>query len=227
METQNQQIVSNYLDLIGNKEFPCVAAKAALGRNQIKCFVAHNLMCPANDAEILNFLYEFIDCYRNSDELYHSAAIIFKGPTEISEEMFDTILWKRLQALSDLDAANYPYDNRVDMDPKSENFSFSLKGEAFFIIGLSPESNRHTRQFKYPTLVFNPHAQFQQLKETSKYANLQNVVRKRDIAFSGSINPMLSDFGNASEVYQYSGKLYDDQWKCPLKINHGKNNSTA
>jgi hypothetical protein len=41
-------------------------------------------------------------------------------------------------------------------------------------------------------------------------------VRKRDIAYSGSINPMLNDFGNASEVYQYSGKQYTSDWVCPF-----------
>jgi FPC/CPF motif-containing protein YcgG len=40
---------------------------------------------------------------------------------------------------------------------------------------------------------------------------------------------MLEDFGEASEVYQYSGRQYDEQWQCPLKIYHAKstNNSAA
>ena len=172
---------------------------------------------------ILQFLYDFVDDYRNSKEFYHSAAIIFKGPEFINEEMFDELLWQRLQALADLDAENYSFDKRVNNAPSSPNFSFSIKEEAFYIIGLHANSSRQSRKFRYPTLVFNPHAQFEELRETSKYEIMKNVVRKRDIAYSGSVNPMLEDFGKSSEVYQYSGRKYDDTWQCPLKINHADN----
>ncbi|MDQ6608669.1 MAG: YqcI/YcgG family protein, partial [Bacteroidota bacterium] len=202
------------------KEFPCVAAKAALSKDNIQCMVATHMGCPKDDLAILQFLYSFVDDYRQSGEMYHSAAVIFQQPTFLTEAIFDEFLWQRLQSLSSMDAANFSYDARVDFDPSSPRFSYSLKEEAFFIIGLHPGSSRATRQFKYPTLVFNPHRQFEQLKETTKYQSLQHVVRKRDIAYSGSVNPMLQDFGAASEVYQYSGRRYDEQWQCPLKINH-------
>ena len=78
-------------------------------------------------------------------------------------------------------------------------------------------SSRLARRFRYPTLVFNPHQQFEELRATAKYDMMKNVVRKRDVAYSGSINPMLQDFGESSEVYQYSGRKYDDTWQCPLK----------
>ena len=167
--------------------------------------------------------------YRNSNEFYHSAAIIFTGPQIINEEMFDALLWQRLQALEILDAENYKYDNRVEADPASAKFSFSIKEEAFYIIGLHAASSRQARRFIHPTLVFNPHAQFEQLRASSKYDAMKNTVRKRDIAFSGSVNPMLQDFGEASEVFQYSGRKYDDSWKCPLKITHAttKHNPSA
>lgn len=207
-----------YKEFIKNKEFPCIAAKAAIGKQQIECFVAAHMACPNDDLAILNFLYSFIDKYRQSSELYHSAAIIFQQPLSLSEESFDAFLWQRLQSLHDIDSKQFSYDIRVDNDPFSSNFSFSLKQEAFFIVGLYSNSSRLTRQFKYPTLVFNPHVQFEQLREGFKYQNLKFTIRKRDIAFSGSINPMLEDFGEASEVFQYSGRRYDSLWLCPLKI---------
>ncbi len=222
-------IIEEYKEYISNKEFACVAAKAALARQQISCIVAGHMACPKDDHAILKFLYSFISTYRNSNGLYHSAAVIFDQPDMLSEEMFDVVLWQRLQALSNLDSQAYSYDNRVNADPASPNFSFSLKEEAFFIIGLHPASSRAIRRFKYPALVFNPHLQFEQLKKTEKYQSLKKVVRKRDFAYSGSVNPMLEDFGEASEVYQYSGRKYNEQWQCPLKINHARsgNNSAA
>ena len=126
------------------------------------------------------------------------------------------MLWQRLQALSNLDAENYDYDRRVDSDPASAHFSFSLKQEAFFIIGLHPGSKRPARQFSYPTLAFNPHQEFEKLRATHHYEPMKKVVRKRDLAYSGSINPMLTDFGEVSEAIQYSGKFYSRDWQCPF-----------
>lgn len=220
MKSENMAIINEFELFINNKEFPCVAAKAAFERQQLKCMVADHMACPQDDDAILKFLYDFVDSYRNSSVIFHSASIIFKGPELYSEEMFDKLLWQRLQSLSDLDAKSSGYDKRVDTDPNSANFSFSLNEEAFFVIGLNPVSSRPARQFKYPALVFNPHAQFEQLRELNRYGKMKDIVRKRDVAYSGSVNPMLEDFGTSSEVYQYSGLKYDDTWKCPLKISH-------
>ena len=224
-----QSIIEEYFNYLGNKTFPCVAARAALRNEHIKCMVALNMACPNDDPAILKFLYDFVNEYRTATTSFHSAAIVFKGPWISSEEMFDALFWKRLQSLSNLDAVNYNYDIRVAADPASGNFSFSIKEEAFFIIGLHPLSSRQSRKFKYPALVFNPHAEFEKLRLANRYEQMKHVVRKRDIAYSGSINPMLKDFGESSEVYQYSGRIYDSEWKCPLKINHAnnKNNSSA
>ncbi|GAC1418519.1 MAG: guanitoxin biosynthesis heme-dependent pre-guanitoxin N-hydroxylase GntA [Flavisolibacter sp.] len=216
----SEVIIKNYHDYISKKEFPCVAARAAETKQQVHCMVAENMFCPNDDPAILSFLYKFVDLYRLSDTLFHSVAIIFKGPGFGGEELFDKLMWHRLQALSDLDATKYPYDDRVACDPSSPQFSFSLKQEAFFIIGLHHDSSRPSRRFNYPTLVFNPHAQFEDLRKSESYDKLKNIVRKRDVLSSGTVNPMLEDFGNSSEVFQYSGRYYNSEWKCPLKIQH-------
>lgn len=212
---RNENIVNEYLTYL-NTGFPCVAAKAALDRDQIKCFVADHMACPHDDEQILQFLYKFVDVYRNSEKSFHSAAIIFKGPDFTHEHAFDALLWKRLEALALLDKKIFVHDKRVDADPASPNYSFSLKEEAFFIIGLHPASNRHARQFKFPTLVFNPHAEFEKLRNAEQYGKMQEVIRKKDTVYSGSVNPMLKNFGDASEVYQYSGVQYNSDWKCPF-----------
>ena len=223
VEIDKQAIIEEYLSFLNEKQFPCIAAKAALARQNVKCLVVSHMACPNDDAEILQFLYNFVDLYRSSKDFYHSAAIIFAGPKLCSEEQFDYLLWERLQAFQNLDAKKYGYDSRVEADTSSAKFSFSIKEEAFYIIGLHAASSRDARKFKYPTLVFNAHDQFEQLKTTSKYEMMKNSVRKRDIALSGSINPMLQDFGESSEVYQYSGREYDNSWQCPLKIKHAEN----
>ena len=212
----DELIIKEYSQYLSKKGFPCVAAKAALSRNHIKCMVASHMACPADDKMILQYLYSFVDRYRASEESYHSAAVIFKEPVEINEAFFDTLLWQRLNSLSALDKQKYQHDLRVDSDPNSPRYSFSLKEEAFFILGLHPGSSRRSRQFKYPALVFNPHAEFEKLRNSDRYTRMKEVVRKRDVEFSGSVNPMLADFGEASEVYQYSGIRYNTDWTCPL-----------
>jgi uncharacterized protein len=212
----DELIIKEYSEYLRKKDFPCVAAKAALSRNHIKCMVALHMACPADDKTILQFLYGFVDMYRASEESYHSAAVIFKEPVPINETLFDALFWRRLNSLSSLDKQNYKHDMRVDSDPNSPRYSFSLKEEAFFILGLHPGSSRRSRQFKYPALIFNPHAEFEKLRNSDRYTRMKEVVRKRDVEFSGSVNPMLADFGEASEVYQYSGIHYQTDWTCPL-----------
>lgn len=215
-------IAEDYFAFIDEKDFPCVAAKAAYARDQIRVLVCEHIACPKDDYNIIQFLYDFIDQYRASSKLYNSAVIIFKGPSECPEELFDHLMWQRLQALSDFDARQYPWDTRVSRDPSHADFSFSIKEEAFYIIGLHPGSSRKARRFKHPALVFNPHDQFEKLRQLEKYSTMKDTVRKRDKAFSGSINPMLADFGESSEAFQYSGRAYDKEWKCPFVSHHEK-----
>ncbi len=218
ISNENEIIADDFIAFLNNEEFPCVAAKAALSKDQIKFLVADYMACPKDDQSILSFLYNFIDQYRLSETQFHSACVIFKNPFPVYEKMFDQLLWMRLQALSDLDALKYDHDKRVSSDPTSPDFSFSLKEEAFYVIGMSPASSRDARHFKYPALVFNAHAQFEQLRSLNRYEKLKNIVRKKDMELSGSINPMLEDFGNSSEVHQYSGMQHDSSWKCPLNF---------
>jgi hypothetical protein len=210
-----------------NETYPCVAARSAMARKHIPFYVAHHIGCGKDDTHILQFLYRFIADFRAVKTNFHSAAVIFKGPETITEETFDAYLWQRLQSLSQLDAVNFSYDRRVNPEPSSPDFSFSLGEEAFFIIGLHPANTRPSRAFKYPAIVFNPHVQFEEMRQSDRYQKMKTIVRKRDILYSGSVNPMLADFGEKSEVYQYSGREYDPEWTCPLGTAHGetKNNS--
>ena len=222
MNSVSDKIIDQYKHHLTGADFPCVGARASIQKSQARYMVAEHIACNNDDSDILAFLYDFVDEYRQSTDCFYSASIIFQQPEIMSEEEFDKFLWKRLQSLSDLDSCNYRYDPRVSSDPQSPDFSFSLKEEALFIIGLHATSNRLSRQFKYPVLVFNPHAQFEKLKMTDAYKKLQHIIRKRDTDYSGSVNPMLTDFSMGLEVNQYSGRHYESSWQCPLKINHAK-----
>ena len=213
-----ENIINEFKAFLAESGFPCVAARDALHKNNIQMMVAENIACPADDRAILDFLYTFATRYRNTTPGFHSAAVIFKGPVNTDEDTFEKIMWQRLSSIKKMDALKYPYDSRVSDDPDAPDFSFSIMEEAFFVLAMHPQSSRPARRFNYPVLVFNPHAQFEKMKETNSYEKMKVIVRKRDLSFAGSVNPMLTDFGEMSEAAQYSGKLYDSNWKCPLNF---------
>jgi FPC/CPF motif-containing protein YcgG len=215
---QQDYVIEEFKAFLGAHAFPCVAARDALHKDHIRLMVAEHIACPVDDLAILDFLYSFAAEYRTAAPGFHSAAVIFKGPYNLDEDTFEKIMWQRLSALRKADAVKYPHDSRVSNDPDAPEFSFSIMEEAFFVLAMHPQSSRKARQFKYPVLVFNPHAQFEKMKETNSYEKMKAVVRKRDLTFSGSVNPMLADFGERSETFQYSGRQHQDDWKCPLNI---------
>lgn len=202
--------------MIRQAAYPCIGAKAVLAKGKLSWFVGDDLSRDQDDHRIVEFLYRFIDEYRKSDGVLCSAAVIFQGPSALTEKDFDRYLWARLQALADVDANNFTYDLRVSSDPGSRNFGFSIKSEALYVIGLHPNSARPARRFAHPAIVFNPHAQFEWLRSRGKYESMKRAVRQRDLTYAGSFNPMLTDFGKSSEAIQYSGIQDGTNWKCPF-----------
>jgi len=97
----------------------------------------------------------------------------------------------------------------------------SLGGRAFYVIGLHPGSSRPARRFRCAALVFNLHSQFETLRADGRYDKLREAITQRDIAYSGSRNPMLAVHGVASEARQYSGRQFDGRWRCLFSAQAG------
>jgi FPC/CPF motif-containing protein YcgG len=111
----------------------------------------------------------------------------------------------------------YSHDPRVSNKPDSEKFSYSVKGEAFFMLVLHPKSPRFARRFSVPTVVFNAHQQFEDLRKKNIFEKVRDLIRKRDKFLQGYINPMLVNYGIKSETFQYTGELYEKTAQCPFK----------
>jgi uncharacterized protein len=94
----NEAYIEQYKSFIYRQEYPCIAAKEAVRKQRVKVFVAGHMACPKDDRAILDFMYNFVDEYRNSQDFFHSAAVIFEGPSDLpSEEVFEAMLFQRLQ----------------------------------------------------------------------------------------------------------------------------------
>jgi FPC/CPF motif-containing protein YcgG len=153
---------------------------------------------------------------------YATFVAIFEQPRNTTEIEFENLFWKQLRALHDYDARRFAWDSHVSSDPADPHFSFSFGGQALYVIGLHANSSREARRFRWPALVFNPHEQFERLRADGKWKRMQETIRSRDLQLQGSINPMLSDFGEQSEARQYSGRAVEDNWRPPFRSAAGK-----
>lgn len=209
-----QQLVEDH---VGQADFPCVGAKAALARGTLEVLACNAIDSAWDDLRIHDGLLAWARRYREAPGLFRSYAVVFDGPEDLDEPAFEQALWDRLQSLSDKDRwRGQRYDPRVSADPDDPHFSLSFGEEAFFVVGLHPHASRPARRFPRPALVFNLHDQFEELRKAGKYENMREKIMTRDEALAGSRNPMLARHGDASEARQYSGRVVDAAWRCPF-----------
>lgn len=203
-------------DFIANPTFPCVGAKSALnkGRLQLQEFGA------LGDPTVTPALHAALVQYSRDYPEPGMTPVTFIAAFErelMDEHRFEQRLWRQLQALHELDCTrDIAWAPEVTDDPERNEFSFSIGGRAFFVVGMHPGASRLARRAPMPCLVFNFHEQFELLKQSGKYTGMQDAIRARDIALQGSINPVLARFGESSEARQYSGRAVEADWQCPF-----------
>jgi FPC/CPF motif-containing protein YcgG len=216
-EIRSKSRAEAFKAFVNEKSFPCVGAKSALIRKQMTIVEMGDIRCPRDDTKIYDQLSEFAANFRTAPTLFQTFVVVFDTQTLLSEEAFEFALWARVQALHDIDVSRgYSYDPRVSSDPQSPQFSLSFAGEAFYLVGLHPCASRPARRFEHPTLVFNAHNQFEQLRADGRYETLRASIIDRDVNLAGSPNPMLARHGEMSEAAQYSGRAVGDDWRCPF-----------
>jgi FPC/CPF motif-containing protein YcgG len=193
-----------------------MAAKAAVLREQIHFFTAGSIDSEESDSALLDALTRYA---RNSDDnsAFQSFVALFPDSPPQSPKVFEQSLWQRLQHLHERDARHSGWDPQVSGDPQSPHFSMSLGGQAFYVVGVHPGSERRARRFPVTAMVFNLHRQFELLREEGRYDRFREAIIERDVAFDGRANPMLAAHGEASEARQYSGRMVDDSWRCPFR----------
>ena len=204
--------------LVLNPHFTCAAAKSAFAKDNYRfAMYEDDLASPGATAGLARDLYSFLreqDTLRNNG--FSTFVASFRGPTITSEADFEQRLWQQLQALHEQDAPFHKWDSSVSDDPNDSHFEFSFAERACFVVGIHPASSRWTRRFAWPTLVFNAHFQFEELRAQGKYGRMQHVIRSRDMQLQGSINANLADYGERSDARQYSGRPVEDAWQCPF-----------
>ncbi len=210
-------LAARFRRFVERSSFPCVGAKSALARRQMRFVVARDMTSAWDDLRIYPALCALAADYRAAPKPFQSLVVLFQGPAALPEAQFERHLWARAQSLSDKDDWHgQRHDERVSADAASPHFSLSFGGEAFFIVGLHPEASRPARRFAVPAMVFNLHDQFEQLRASGLFGKLKTVIAERDLALAGSANPMLQAHGQGSEARQYSGRAVDADWARPF-----------
>jgi uncharacterized protein len=224
-----------FRQFVARPEFPCLGAKAALNSSCETVWVFDELGGAESTDQLAAALSDFshvvgqdaVEPYdRATPDLDGSTAsrpteyatfiAIFEKPRETDEREFEKLLWRQLRLLHQHDAAQFDWDPAVNSDPADPHFSFSFGGQALYVIGMHANSSREARRFPWPMLVFNPHEQFERLRADGKWKHMQETIRERDLKLQGTVNPMLSDFGERSEARQYSGRVVDENWQAPF-----------
>lgn len=202
-------------EFIFGGDHPCVMARSVLQRGALRVGV-HEAFGAFAAAVTCHDLYECLVETPPESEAFVSYAALFPGVRVEDEAAFERILWSQLQAMHDVDRQHFGWDPTVSANPRDPRFSFSIGGRAWYVVGMHPQASRLSRRFSVPMLVFNPHAQFEQLRETGRYRALRDRIRERDVRLQGDVNPMLVDHGRESEARQYSGRAVPADWRCPL-----------
>lgn len=221
-DDQDHPLARRFAAFIEDKAFPCVGAKSALAKGQLRFVVGRDMRSAWDDLRIYPNLLDLAWSYAREPTLFHSLVILFEEDGQFDEAEFETCLWERLESLTRKDDWHgQSADPRVSADPGDPHFSLSFGGEAFFVVGLHPQASRPARRFERPALVFNLHDQFEQLRSSGLYDKMRSTILARDVALAGDANPMLGRHGSISEARQYSGRVVGEDWVCPFSGRGG------
>jgi FPC/CPF motif-containing protein YcgG len=217
--SEETDLPSDFAAFIRSEKFPCVGAKSAMALGLLSVFEGGDFLSLRRDRDLYDVLVDFSSGSPDGMNGLASFACLFDPCPVLNEKEFEAALWRRLQGLHDIDAAEgVEWAQGVGREPSEPDFSFSVGGVAYFVVGLHPGASRTARRFCRPALVFNAHEQFKQLRRDGRYEKMQSIIRDREIAHEGSINPMLTDFGRGLEAAQYGGRRVPAAWSCPFTV---------
>lgn len=207
-----------FRDAVLRDEFPCVLGRGVVRTDSYRFHLYASLSSADSASRLVTDLRAFTDEVLDADDVPWSLVAGFRDPVARDEVAFEAALWAFLQAVHDVDVQSAAWDPAVSPDPDDPDFSFSVGGRAFFVIGLHPGASRWARRLSFPALVFNAHSQFEDLRAAGQFTDLRDQIRARDVELQGSVNPVVADHGDRSEAAQYAGRAVGDDWACPLQV---------
>lgn len=222
VSVQAKPYINQFNAFIMQEGFPCIGAQTAYNANTITFGLFDKMDSYRTPMELAYGLQRYLSQMAEKPSLFLTYVALFKYDDFPNERSFEIALWDLLSKLNHVDEKNYDWCSKVDNDPENFNFSYSFGGRAFYLVGMHSESSRKARRFRYPAIAFNLHSQFEDLRNKGRYQRIKEVIRTNELEFSGSVNPMLADFGKGLEAPQYSGRKVGHHWQCPFNTKKNK-----
>jgi FPC/CPF motif-containing protein YcgG len=198
---------------IQNLAFPCHLGRSSVANLTYRFGLYPDMLSDECLEGLCRDLWDFVEERPRFSE-FSTMLVSFEGPLPTNEIELESNLWNLLQRLHSFDRS--PWATNASSDPNDPDFAFSFASEAFFIVGMHGHSSRYSRRFPYPTLAFNAQSQFDELRKLGQFDKAQRVIRNNDVLLQGDINPSLANFGDDSAAKQYSGRLVENDRKCPF-----------
>jgi len=213
--TAAQFVHSQFRAMVLNAQFPCPGARTAFTKGTYRFGLFDEIGTRDTAIALGSSLKRFIEERVTWNSNFTPFVSCYKAPIPMSHEQFAHLLWAMLQELHVIDFSEW--DPKYSPDPDSPDFAFSYAGTSFFVNGIHSGSPRFARRFGWPTIVFNTHEQFDNLRREGIFEKFRDGVRKKDKELQGYVNPAAEDVGVVSEAIQYTGIIDNPSWKCPFK----------
>jgi FPC/CPF motif-containing protein YcgG len=212
-----EKVETEIAALLTQRNYPCVAALQSFHRDDYQVGFYEQFGTGKSYSNLRADLHHFLVEQRKSGSTYHTFWAIFPEFSSVNEQNFETQMWEELSWLTSEELKDVDWGpDTTNRDPGTPEFAFNLFGEAFFVVGMHPESSRRARKFPWPTLIFNVFSQFRELQSRGLYDSMVQLNRERDRKFQGTANPMAVEHGEKWETIQFSGRQNNATWKCPF-----------
>ncbi|NQV91781.1 YqcI/YcgG family protein [Candidatus Woesearchaeota archaeon] len=212
MEKCPYNSISAFEKFVNQDAFVCIMGKMAVGNGNYQFKKNGNMTHFQTAAMLCEALYVFIEergiAQFSNENLSKNNYISFVA--EFSNQNF-SCEGEAAYSLHTLLYNMHQYDKNkghrwfegVSANPKSQDFSYCIGGEAFFIPFFHNQSAYGQRRYNHPLLVFNSHRMFQILRENGTFTKIRNKIRKKGIQEYAEVPKLLSDFGQGLEFPQY------------------------
>ena len=212
------EVAARFHNYLRGEAFSCIGGRAA----SVRDVVVHRHYRRLADAAVTRRFYNDLERFALERHPRHEDfavfAATFDSPRDMTEKVFEHLLWRQLQILHEIDRELYEWAPGFESDAMADHFAYSIAAHPFFIVGLHSNASRLSRRFDWPALAFNSHVQFQRLRESGRMQRIRKIVRRRELALQGSLNPRLIDFGFRPESIRYSGREVEPGWRCPFRV---------
>lgn len=214
------------LNATSDRSFVCLGAQRAVRTKNVGILSLDTMSAESAEALVINmneWIQEvnYAQSFSERNFKFASFVAVFSKESFGTEDEAEAKLWSFLSQVHIFDAVHNTWDENFSKNVYDTSFAFSIAGHGHFVPLLHPKASSLVRRTQVPTLVFNPHCMFQQMKKLEFFDSMRNTIRAREYQAQSWINPKLSNAGECFEAPQYAltSKPVFNIGPCPFTRN--------